>query len=422
MRFRRSVALLVLLLAAGTLACPPVANRPECPTHQLNLVRGRDTAPVTFDQIGRSPTIAKIPEFHDCQRLLNGGDYGPLVAIFAAETLAVADALAGITPTLGLAVATIFNHDSRYDALGIAQYFNCLYLFADPSGGGYVARMIGWANELCPPTSVGIESGVQLRVVVSQHSAYDSVPPVARWDWGDGQQLIGIKCGDSWCTIGPTGAWAAMPAKSPPTAASADVARTFSVKGYHDQQRLAPPTGQDYDHAKAPGPGDWTQPTNILGTIVPVPQVGKITSDAFDGEWTKVATAYLEGDPAGGYAEKYGFVNTTGSDVGNQVFLCNGAVKPCAGITNEVQGSISCSRANETIAAENLAGGHSSRWYAKVKPVLGGERFFCVIRREHPEFTGATYPNTARWRWLLDDDSIWVPCIFGCCQVRGGIG
>jgi hypothetical protein len=51
-------------------------------------------------------------------------------------------------------------------------------------------------------------------------------------------------------------------------------------------------------------------------------------------------------------------------------------------------------------------------------PELGGAMAtagFAAQRHPHPGFP---IPGTLRWRWLADDETIWVRCDDGCCQVQ----
>jgi hypothetical protein len=282
-----------------------------------------------------------------------------------------------------------------------------------------------WDNEDCPPTTES-NTGVPLRVfaATAQHDPAD-IPPVARWDHTGKVQYIGIKCGTAWCSVGPMTTWNPQAPKPAPAGANRAVQLTHLVKGYHDQQLLAPPTGYDWDHAGTPGPEEWVRPSSILGTIVPEPGVGGFNDATYavpNERWVKVATTYLEGTDVGAYREKYGFARTPSPNIGNEVRLCDPRIKECPGLPANIEGTTSCKKAHETINQENMNGGSSSRWYARVRPADGGgEVFRCVVRREHGVLpSGIRMPNTARWRWLVDDDSIWVPCIFSCCQLQGG--
>ena len=64
--------------------------------------------------------------------------------------------------------------------------------------------------------------------------------------------------------------------------------------------------------------------------------------------------------------------------------------------------------------------GKAALWFAKIRPAdATKEEVHCVLRRDHSclRAKGVTIPGTARWRWVAKDETSWVRCMFGCCQV-----
>jgi hypothetical protein len=50
-------------------------------------------------------------------------------------------------------------------------------------------------------------------------------------------------------------------------------------------------------------------------------------------------------------------------------------------------------------------------------PSGASDMFRCAIRRAH-EMESPIVPATARWRWLVEDETVWRECTQGCCEVQ----
>lgn len=331
----------------------------------------------------------QIPEFHDCQRLVGAnGAYGTLAAVFGStslDSLNIVDRL-GLTvadTTLAQAVAIIYSYDSTYTPLHLEREFNCLYM----SGPVVYVRPIGADESECALGGQVARSefadSLELRVLGDGDT--DSFPPVARWDWDadSGYHTIGLGCGGYWCEIGPWN-FSTSPVLQGTNLPSVD------AKGWYDQQTLAVvrPWGLD------PGPA--------TGTIVPVPRLDTLSEGHFDavarGEsnpWTEVAAISLQNDD-GTYTAKLGLVVTAADDYANAIFLCKGRASACG-----VPGGV-----GETDGDDH--------WWARIRN-SSHDRYFSVIRRPH---TGIEVPGTTRWRWQADDETIWIRCGLGCCEVQ----
>lgn len=151
-------------------------------------------------------------EVHDCQRLVvnlaTGLRFGPLVGVLPLDP-AMSD---GADFSNGRWVATVVNWGglgdgpAEYPQLGIGPGWSCLWLRGAGSGE-WQARLAPNSPEPClerqGPTA-------EARVLdVLRLPGPLAVPPTARWAWDDQDsvQIVGIKCGDSWCWIGPANHW-----------------------------------------------------------------------------------------------------------------------------------------------------------------------------------------------------------------------
>src|SRR2546428_5019046 len=143
-------------LVAGAIGCEttlsggaatPAIGRPECPSDEFAIAvvdtvhtpRGDVTHTRTITTIPLAGPISNVPEFHDCQQLIqkeNG--YLALHAIFASFQLNLLadslDTLAYTTKKRAFPAAEIYSSDTHgYAPLAIQHYFNCLYFYRDGS-------------------------------------------------------------------------------------------------------------------------------------------------------------------------------------------------------------------------------------------------------------------------------------------------
>jgi hypothetical protein len=448
-------------------------SRPECPRY------GEWTT--WFDSL-KDPVIShtgllalpgmltNVPEFHDCQRFINDTGnkklYMSLTAIFARDSLreytarldSVPDGrqrekqtvqqkdsgsastnrpVAGRGP-LGLptapdpfrkygrpvAVAEVMALDSGYSTLGIKRGFNCLYLYGKAETvSGLEARMIpvgaNDTNCLKPLPSGNVGTVLEVR---RTRFPKMTVPPVARWDW-DGthlKQYIGIDCGSAaYCDIGPAGF---VMSKAHSGLATTPQQVVLAVKGWYDEQRLAYP--QTTTSLTQPDVGP------IMGTLVPAPNLashnGKPLQSDFANHWVPVATAFIS-DSSTKYKKKLNLERgTPESQRGNAVFLCFGNKRTC--VVPDTVASESCPTNPEDYTGASGAALQSMppqnidptqrRWWARiVSAVTGKVAVYCVTRREHEK---VDIPGVVRWRWAINDETMWVRCLEGCCEVEAG--
>lgn len=384
-------------------------GRPECPHDTITWT---DTSGVKheYDKIPLSGEISGIPEFHDCQRFIRrDGTYDSLYAIYAAFHL---DSLpcglnrcgVGQTGAVAAPAATILSYGGTYASLGIGNGFNCLYLWGPPD---WKAVMIPqYDNPDCRyrrsvdplPTTV-IPLSVRAIQPASVPPFRDrEYPPVARWDWDSLSRLqfIGIRCGLAWCEVG---APSVAPTGSPPlptplpfdpvtglNAATATTKAVTMVKGWFDAQRLA-----EAIPAATTG-GMRVRPSGVYGYIVPNPVLGDLQQSHFDATWVHVAWAIVDAN----YHSTVQFVRGR-----NKISLCYGTATRCRVPPDKV----GCSEETTNIM-----------WWAKIQAPGGPEAYRCVVWRGYP--TGIDVPGTVRWRWQANDETNWIKCPSGCCEIR----
>ena len=247
--------------------------------------------------------------------------------------------------------------------------------------------------------------GVRLDVyrTVQPGASADAYPPVSRWDWDSArmEQFIGIRCGDAWCEVHrpSAGEFASSPHYSNPSTMTPPV---LAVKGWYDEQRLA----------SAPN-GPTPVVSAITGTLIPDPDLGTINGPVnttpFFHHWQHVAWVALDGPP-GKYAQRFNLIQSSVTELANSVFLCFGETDPVAK-TNPCFPSMPLPLCANTTANQN------NQWWARIgRGTIGDTRVYCITRRDHP---GMRIPGVVRWRWEINDDTMWIRCLEGCCEVEG---
>lgn len=374
---------------------------------------------VAGGELSAPGSIQNVPEFHDCQRFVvqsnpNGPfEYGGHFAIFATSGWSVLKMMGNAAQNweFGFPSAEIYAHDEAYDDLGIGKGFNCLYLYyQNPKGEGkrWHAAMVqhGQVEKDCTkPMSIQTlnQIGKKLRVVRQPAGQGDSVPPVARWDWDEkrNRHYIGIYCGDAWCEVGPDAGF---------NASQNSVGRP---KAWYDEQYLAifaPPPTSDTDSILVP--------SNIRGTIIPEPLLGARDTTYFKSQWRLVAEAALAAPPEtpNPYKGKLNLSMTNGTRPFNAIYLCWGT-----SCVDSIRPNMADSCA--TISEDEQLAEEEKHWFGKV--VSAGTdpsdnlaaQFRCVERCDFKDSDFAI-PGVVRWRWLPNDEKVWVRCAQGCCELQ----
>ena len=446
-----------------------VESRPECPITSDTLVidsLSNHGVPVTVTEVPLAGPISHVPEFHDCQRfvLLNRNRahaYDSLYAVFASYQLAtLADTLAGapsqsasirsdsskyrstgllsartnmsgvvlqdsvtilqanVVPgerrTRSLSFVQIYSWGGRYLPLGILPGFNCLYMRKE--AGAWRSMMVAVRHErncLTPfhllaaadvrgvkrlfTTAMPLNPGVGITL-----SAAD-VPPVARWDWDrrNNKQVVGVRCGDQWCVASEDASIAfydtpdAMPTFETTSGGIFSItsgtlrARVLRVRGWFDFQELALP---------APA-GAVPQPSGTLGWVVPNPQLNAVPAVTdIPSEWFHAANQYVTRDYDNGMVLlKQGW---------NKVYVCKDTGAACGDVSSAPGFKATCPIPQATTLYTRVEYRDGSR-----SPVRR------VCRRGHDSMT-FQIPGTTRWRWMVGDETTWMRCALGCCELQ----
>ena len=400
-----------------------LAWRFQCPEDSVRIelvstTNGLDTVQDTIVRIPLSDPVSNVPEYHDCQRFIDSSQYGSTYAIFAAFRL---DTVSGGT---AVPVATIYTPDGTYGALGIKPGFNCLVL--SKASSSWKAMMVPRGQgEAAADCAAGSSTTGQPLDVLPQHLPPElgfgpsDFPAAARWDWDSvhATQYIGIRCGSEWCEVGAKGFRPSRPYEGsdlsfegvPNAAMTAKIRqRVQRIKGWYDTQQLAS------------GSGATQAPSSVNGVLIPSPLLDQVNwrthpLEVYRNRWVHVGYAVLDGDYGKWHFKKGA----------NKIFLCYGTaaassckVPPSATQENAKSVSLTACSADPTSPALH--------WYARTVTAVGDTSYGCVKRMDHlAQLTafsstlapGVQYsiPGTARWKFLLDDESTWFSCPTGCC-------
>ena len=359
-----------------------------------------------------------IPEYHDCQKLIGDSagvrTYLTRVAVFSADDLQqktaridkIRDSVARSRLEARLAtggdsifvVGEIYAPDGDYPQLGIKRYFNCLFLYPANKPPSYLEANVVpvGTNEVQCKSIPHTSSGTILEVHRTEFGDIKHVPDVARWDWDATHktEYIGVGCHTAWCDIGPSGFTSSSPHASPPMPPGSP---QMAVKGWYDEQTLAFPTASGVTVG------------TVTGTFVPMSDLGD--QDGTPGKnfekFKPVATVALDGGSTV-YFDKLNLAPSPITAMTDTVYLCHGTWAHCA---------------VADVAFQPKCGvGTDPNWWAKiVSPKPGGgtppmsTAYFCITRRQHP---GMKIPGVVRWRWAIKDETMWIGCIQGCCEVE----
>lgn len=463
-------------LAAERPECPHSwadAFKPDSTTHQTPGDMGGWSTSGNPQRFLISQGITDIPEFHDCQRLIPNKEgahaYGRLAAVFARDSLdSLVPALprrttrspggaaarptidpavrepspvesgppsaesSGVRPVLPeprvpqiLAVAEIASEGS-YESLGIGVGFNCLLLRY--AGNDVSARMVAVGTDHRDFECVQLERGpmpsnAAVKDLEVLPSDFEQVPPVARWEWDieSNRQLIGVKCGQQhWCVIGPDDP------PHPVRSRGLDGApQGMTAPGWYDEQSLAVPLT---DGSTPGGAAPTLMPSGPFSTIFPDEALEQFRRDSYPRHtWIPAAHIAMPLD-APVYGAKLGLARTSvalpaSSLAGlNQLQLCIGTIESCKVRMTDINDPVAsgCTKAYLDRIASTPADARKLPVWARIIPPDSSAdspktRYHCVTHREHP---GVFIPAVVRWRWRVDDETIWAYCPSGCCEVH----
>lgn len=408
-------SLAVLFLLALLAACadkevkPPdgeqvVLARTVCPQHGSVWVPGeQDTAWRLLPELSVPGPNTQIPEFHDCQRLLDKDKdgYTAEAAIYAFPGIVdLPEQLRALEqagdPLRAIAGAEIIS-TADYDKLGIKLGANCLYLFTQQGNLRAFMRPVATETDCAQRLNPVPPQPGWKQLIVTQDpeqapfTRFD-FSPSARWDYdarpAQRLQFIGLPCEQAYCMI--AGAAAQSWKRYDRPGQGVKGRRVVKLRTWYDEQILG----------ILPASGGVVVPSGVFGTIFPDSVLGERGESDYqvpDQPWLHAADIRLQ-SALPYYKTKFNLDVTPDGEYYNQVSLCMGPDTRCIpqGVTPPT-----CGTTNDP-------------WYARIVSLTGDVKYNCVKRHLHQGFS---IPGNARWYWLPNDEGIWVRCPNGCCQV-----
>jgi hypothetical protein len=325
----------------------------------------------------------------------------------------------GAVTVKSLAAAAIFSYGPGYTPLAIGPNFNCLYVYFDATGAlrakmVHVDKLEAYPTACLDAVDPNTAPGQILNVNKSHKGATADFPAVARWDFDPKtrQYFIGIACNDAWCEVGRTSSSTSNSYVAGIAPAPGD--RVVRVKGWYDEQTLAWKPS-----ATAP-----LEVSGVVGTVIPAPNLGALMGEPAFASFVTVAYVALDVSAAkpgaaAFYKNKLNLnpVSVAGSSPPqwdparlNKMEQCFGTQSSCGVVWTTEPANMRCPAKQFGLPIH--------RWWQRI--TAAGEtagQYRCVTRRDHAGF-GGSIPATARWRWILGDDTIWTECTQGCCQTE----
>jgi hypothetical protein len=371
----------------------------------------------------------------------------------ASGNFASGDSSGAVTSSARGGIVGVIWTEGKYDALGLIPGWSCLLARWKLKSGTsqidpttYTAAIAHVNKPRDCLSTRSLSATLKLAVDVMPLGQRDFVPPVARWDWDEHakEQYIGMWCPSGWCEFHKPKYHSSARWNSTSAPYVGSLGTVIRQKGFYDEQLLTDPSSNG-NSLEAGG--------TIRGTVFPEPGLTGRSVGNYTGQWLPVARISLSTAPAS-YHQKFGYSSHPSAPNGtdNVVSLCFKSGTPLRlrspsiiANSNPVSPNPAGSQPLPAQAGNPLAkkapvgvqqvvplpcGGigaekpcvrdvrNNGYWYAKFAGADGAEpKIRCANFRKAPD--GVTIPPVVRWRWVMSDEVIWIPCPGGCCEGGG---
>jgi hypothetical protein len=126
-----------------------------------------------------------------------------------------------------------------------------------------------------------------------------------------------------------------------------------------------------------------------------------------EGEWYHAAYLWLENDIPG-YKDKFNVGGSASPEKASEVWICRE--------TTQSSGTCVKGEDNSSLSALNSTTG---TWWAMIK-AADETRLIARVRHERYKPGLTISPGTVRWRFWPSDETGWIFCPEGCCQICQG--
>lgn len=326
---------------------------------------------------GKGGLRAHIAGFHDSQELplsKTSTDYGPQVLFYGCTVHRTATDFNNGTVVGFVQLRGPADNLEMYKNIGLNSKNAAWYCVWMKSGNPWQAAVTETTVVGCPTPAYGALT-VQRGQIDGQTSG--GYPEAVRIVDDEGSlPLLGVPCDDQWCEIGATVGAYQPPGHGPPANNAPE-----NVKGWHDEQRVAYANSQGVLHR------------GERASIIPEPDIAKPAQGAYETPHPsgngiigmKVATVWFHGAPAADskYADPWGI----------------GSARTNLWLRRVTIQGTPILQAQFTPA--NIANPKGKWFYVKPTKHEGVDDI----------------PSTARWLWDSADETIWLACEQGCCEV-----
>jgi len=389
-------------------ACTPIAPVTTSSAHDsVRTAKAEEAVRPAMTQL--TYEFISINEYHDEQKLSDGAQgYGPFAHVFATPTTETFSHVAQFNGhgTEGALVAVVWVEEGElpqtYQRLNLTTGVNCVRLaHVGPTGTANWSAYIRPADPTtlqCPPNvPTGAGPTNLLEVHYNQlpgHSALRDYPGSARFadatfptaGGATSQPVIGVKCLAGWCEIGPQSFTSVRPLND----AYAVLGSRGVIKGWHDEQRLAVmEAGKLMPKLRA--------------TVTPQPNIETLDDDAFACAANCGGTTGTRVTNANGW--RLVAVITFFDDPANTVYAERGL--KLGPNTVEIRNNLDLNVWEARVTPATVSG---AGFVSSGQPILR-----TVMRHRHYD---VSVPGTARFKWSHKDETVWVRCSQGCCEVE----
>jgi hypothetical protein len=350
----------------------------------------------------------------DKQRLYvsdTGSLYGPIVQISAFDRVGDWDEEDFAEAALPVAFIHVYG-DANYPLnegytnlhLDNPNTKYCLFMSLETSPKRWLADIQPTVDELCvPPEAVAPGRLTVQEAKHSSHTKHTDYPATARFGHDASlRPIIIVKCGDKMCEIGPSAGFTQAPPWHPKNW------KQGRIKSWQDEQRLGVKDGSDP-----------IKPSKFKAVILPLENIKAFrTPRRFDCRYknNNICSTEATDDPNDWVA--VAVINVDMAQTDEAAFrLTKYHTKLKLEPGENTIWIRKSGDSDSTIYNPDMTVAKEAEWDVRITNSAGVKFPAKKIRRTaHP---GNIVVGTARFGWDDNDETLWISCAMGCCEVIG---